>query len=274
MEGEHTAAPGTHRLTLEARAVDREPLIARLWAAGALGIWEQPARIDAWFDDPRPQLPSELTEHGSWSFEADRDWQAEWKATIAPVRAGHTVIVPTWLAADHEPEPGEITIVLDPGRAFGSGHHATTTLCLELLGEHDLTDRSVADVGCGSGVLAIAAAMRGARAVGVDIDPSAVEVTRENAARNGVEVDVWEGSAKHLRGPADVVVANLITDVVVSLAGDLVAASRSTLIVSGIASERTQLAVDALTTAGATVSEVRERDGWVALLAAVPTHGR
>jgi ribosomal protein L11 methyltransferase len=253
--------PVHHRYELPATPDEVEPLSARLWAAGALGCWQRPGTLTAWFRDPDAPVPV----GGRWSLEPDRDWQAEWKATIGPVRAGDVVVVPSWLADDHEPHEGELTLVLDPGRAFGSGHHATTTLCLELLDELDLAGTAVADVGCGSGILALAAAARGARVVAVDLDPDAVEVTVENAHHNGVEVDARVGSVEALPDPADVVVANLVTDVIAALARPLVAATRTTLIASGISVERRDRALTALQEAGLAIEVVRERDGWLAV---------
>ena len=246
---------------MEVAAGSAEVVAARLWAAGAIGVWERNGSLVAWFRRETRDVPP----GGSWSLEVDRDWQAEWKATIAPVRAGAIVVVPTWLAATHAPEEGDLTLVLDPGRAFGSGHHATTTMCLELLDEQELAGLRVADVGCGSGILGIAAARRGASVVGVDIDPEAVATTQENASRNGVTVDARVGSVDALPSPAEVVVANLVTDVVVTLAEELAAACRRTLIVSGIAAERRSRAAEALAAVGVTIIEARERDGWVAL---------
>jgi ribosomal protein L11 methyltransferase len=251
----------------------REVVTAELWAAGATGVWEQPTHLIAWFPD---REVDGLPPGGAFTDEPDRDWQAEWKATIRPVRAGRFAIVPTWLADAHEPEADEVTLVLDPGRAFGSGHHATTTLCLELLDElaldgrdtGDLSGLRVADVGCGSGVLAIAAARGGATVVGTDLDPDAVAVTAENAGRNGVAVRAEVGStaeaARALGGPADVVLANLVTDTVAELADELVGLLRpgGTLIASGIATDREDVASVPLGRAGLTVDERRHRDGW------------
>lgn len=277
-----------HRVEVEAAAERVELVAAALWVRGAQGVWERPDGLVAWFDAPDggafalpaspaggPLLPPELeSDRLRWSVEPDRDWQEEWKATISPVTAGRIVVVPTWLATDHLAEPHELTLVLDPGRAFGSGHHATTTLCLELLDDLDLAGslagRTVVDVGCGTGVLAIAAAAMGARATAVDVDPTAIEVTRHNASGNHVEVMAFAGSVGDLTAPAEVVVANLVTDVIVALAAPLVAACTSTLIVSGIASERQRLALDALHTAGARTEEVRERDGWIAARLSIP----
>ncbi len=273
------AGGSAHRLEVEVRADRADEVAAALWARGATGVWEQPGALVAWFAPAAstpsaatlgevPGVPELATPKQRWRLEPERDWQAEWKRTIHPVQAGRVVVVPSWLADAHEPATGELTLVLDPGRAFGSGHHATTTLCLELLDALEvgggLAGRTVADIGCGTGVLAIAAARWGAHVTAVDVDPDAVEVTRENAARNGVPLTTGVGSAPAIEGPVDVVVANLVTDVVIDLARALVAATGTTLIVSGIARERRDRALDALQAHGARTVEVRERDGWIA----------
>lgn len=259
-----------HRYELDVAPEDREVAAALLLAAGARGVLERPTGVTAWFDGDDVQLPAQVG-GGRLTPEPDRDWQAEWKATIRPVHAGRFAVVPTWLVDEHRPREGETTLVLDPGRAFGSGHHATTTLCLETLDELDLTGRTVADVGCGSGILAIAAAAHGARAAGSDLDADAIPVAAANAARNGVDVALGEGSTETvvrlLGAPADVVVANLVTDTVLALTDQLLAATApgGMLVVSGIARARGQLVVDRLEEAGLRQVSRRDRDGWVAL---------
>ncbi|MFU8840303.1 MAG: 50S ribosomal protein L11 methyltransferase [Nitriliruptoraceae bacterium] len=271
-----------HRVEVPVAPDDREPAVGLLWALGAEGVWERPDRLVAWVRDPRattdPRLAAVAAGAITTRLEEDRDWQAAWKATIAPVRAGRTVVVPTWLAAAHEPGVDELTLVLDPGQAFGTGHHATTALCLELLDELDragsLADRRVADIGCGSGVLAIAAAARGAEVVAIDLDPAAVTVTRANARANGVPVSVEVGAVEDLALTAEVVVANLISDAVRSNATALVAAATDRLVVSGITEERAEDVLAALEVEGARVVEVRRRDGWIAaVLATTPAGG-
>jgi ribosomal protein L11 methyltransferase len=137
--------------------------------------------------------------------EVAADWDERWREFHRPVRVGRLWIGPPWETAPH----GVEAIVVDPGRAFGTGGHATTRLCLQLL---DAVERgSLLDVGCGSGVLAIAAARLGfAPVLAVDHDPSALEATRRNAAANGVELDVRQVDALSEPLPAvDTAVANI-----------------------------------------------------------------
>ena len=137
--------------------------------------------------------------------EVAADWDERWREFHRPVRVGRLWIGPPWETAPH----GVEAIVVDPGRAFGTGGHATTRLCLQLL---DAVERgSLLDVGCGSGVLAIAAARLGfAPVLAVDHDPSALEATRRNAAANGVELDVRQVDALSEPLPAvDTTVTNI-----------------------------------------------------------------
>ena len=158
----------------------------------------------------------------------DQDWSQVWKEHYRPILIGERlVIVPAWLES---PAPQRISICIDPGMAFGTGTHPTTQLCLELL-ESCMTqvtpqETDVIDVGCGSGILSIAAIKLGARrAVAVDIDPQAVSVTQENAALNGVApwLETGIGSLTELRGgafsirQAQVVLANILALVIIQL---------------------------------------------------------
>lgn len=156
---------------------------------------------------------------------ADRDWVSASQAQFAPIPVGDRLLItPSWhldavgaaadaqASADVPAAPGRITIVLDPGLAFGTGSHPTTHLCLQWLGEHLQPGESVIDYGCGSGILAIAAAKLGAgRVVGVDIDPQAVASAASNASINGVDIHV-QPTTDTAPEPADVVVANILSN--------------------------------------------------------------
>jgi len=140
----------------------------------------------------------------------DADWVRRTQAQFAPIEISPRLwIVPTW---HQPPKPDAINIELDPGVAFGTGSHPTTKLSLRWLDTHVCAGDSVLDYGCGSGILAIAAARLGAgRIVGVDIDPAAVEAARENARRNGVSGDFFDAGTT-LVLQADLVVANILSN--------------------------------------------------------------
>lgn len=252
----------TRRYTLPTSPHEREVAAARLWAAGAHGVWEQADAVVGWFATTSDAVP----DGGTWQDEPDVDWQAAWKQTVGPVLAGPVAIVPTWLADDFTaPEEVDTVVVLDPGQAFGSGHHATTTLCTEYLAELDLDGRTVFDVGTGTGVLAIVAALRGATDVlAVDIDAEAVTVTEQNIARAGVAVEARRGSVDTTERTFDVVVANLVTDVITELAPQLAARVRpgGRLVASGIDADRAAAPRERLRHAGLALDESRVRDGW------------
>jgi ribosomal protein L11 methyltransferase len=172
-------------------------------------------------------------------------WEDGWRAFHHAVRVGSCWVGPPW----EEPPAGAIAVVIDPGRAFGTGAHATTRLCLELLQEAEPT--SLLDVGCGSGVLSVAAAKLGfAPVTAVDLDEVALETTRENAAANGVVVDV----AADLR-PAALAVMNIAHDVVEKMLLEL---PGERAITSGYL-ERDEPRVE-----GWHRLERRVRDGWAA----------
>ncbi len=204
---------------------------------------------------------------------AEEDWSECWRAYYRPARVSpRLTVVPAW--ESYQPRDGEVVVRLDPGMAFGNGAHATTLMCLRLLEEHLSPGQLVYDVGTGSGVLAIAAALLGAgRVVAVDIDPVAVRVARDNVAINGLgdRVEVVAGS---LLGPvsekAGLIVANIIAGVIVDMAP---AAARLLLpgggfIASGIIAGRADEVEEALNRAGFNILKRVEEDGWVAFYAA------
>ncbi len=178
-------------------------------------------------------------------------WEDAWRAFHRPVRAGPLWIGPPW----ERPDPGALAVVIDPGQAFGTGAHATTRLCLELLAEQGRG--SLLDLGCGSGVLAIAAVRLGfGPVVALDDDPAAVEAARANARANGVDVQIR--LADCLREPLPdtaVAVANIGATAVSPLASRVPAPR---LIASGY------LAADRIETPGRRSVERRELDEWAA----------
>jgi ribosomal protein L11 methyltransferase len=184
------------------------------------------------------------------------DWETRWRAFHRPVRSGGIWIGPPW-----EQRPvGLPTVVIEPGRAFGTGAHPTTRLCLELLAARERRG-SLLDVGCGSGVIAIAAARLGYGPVtAVDADPVAVDVTRANAVLNRVGLDVCVLDATSAALPrADVVVANVSAAVVAAvLAGVLARESALDVVTSGY------LAGERLSAPGWAQLEHRTEDGWAA----------
>lgn len=205
---------------------------AKLSDAGMVGAAEVDGRATVYFTE-RVEDPAVA---GRWEHLATRDWHEHWRAGLTPVRAARWIVTPSWLATGAAGE-----LVIDPGQAFGTGHHETTTACLEALDAVSLEGRTVLDVGTGSGVLAIAAALAGATVTAVDIDPLAVEAATANATRNGAQVTVAHGSVDMAAGCTfDVLVANLDSATLATLAPALsdVLASDGTVIASGVSNER------------------------------------
>ncbi|MCA6926436.1 50S ribosomal protein L11 methyltransferase [Pectobacterium versatile] len=141
----------------------------------------------------------------------DKDWEREWMDNFHPMQFGKRLwICPSWREI---PDPTAVNVMLDPGLAFGTGTHPTTALCLQWLDGLDLEGKTIIDFGCGSGILAIAALKLGAaRAIGIDIDPQAIQASRDNAQRNGVSerLELYLPKDQPADLSADVVVANIL----------------------------------------------------------------
>lgn len=204
----------------------------------------------------------------------EQDWADAWKEHFHVEHLGRRLVIrPSW--RPFTPQPGDVVIDLDPGMAFGTGQHPTTRTCLELLEEHVRPGDVVLDVGTGSGILAVAAVKLGAaRCLALDVDPQAVRVARDNAARNGVaeRVQVVEGTLTAddaLRHAFDLAVANITAAAVAALAPALAAALRpgGTLIGSGIVADRLDAVRAALAAAELSVTEVRAVGDWRTLVA-------
>lgn len=209
----------------------------------------------------------------------ESDWAEAWKSHFPVLRVGRRVVIrPTWRRARRRPD--DVVLSLDPGMAFGTGLHPTTRLCLEGVerwaDEGRLDGAHVLDVGCGSGILAIAAARFGAReVVGVDTDPIAVEATQANARRNAVarRVRARRGSVPTREAARfDLVLANLIASLLVDLAGDLRDELRpgGRLLASGIFVDREEDVVRAFESAGLALAGRWPEGDWIALEAFRP----
>ena len=267
------------------------------------GIWEiidpkliesmpEDVLVHAWFESDEHfenltarlygdlhRLGSAHPEYGSLSVDSkivpDENWEENWKLLYHPLRAGkHFVIKPSW--EDFSPASGDRIIELDPGMAFGSGYHDTTVLCLALLEKYLRPGDRVIDVGTGSGILAIGAALAGAQDVlAIDIDPDAVRVARQNIENNRLsdQIQVREGNLlTDTAGDCDICVANIIADIILSFAGPLVPhiRPRGLFICSGIILERADEVQTALEQAGYEIIEKSCTDEWAAFCARRP----
>jgi ribosomal protein L11 methyltransferase len=258
-------------------------------APGATPLWAQ-VRVTGLFDGAggadalRATLGDALDAGGALRIEPleEKVWERAWLEHFRPMRFGRRLwVIPGGQTA--ELAEGDVAVVLDPGLAFGTGTHATTALCLEWLDSLDLAGRRLIDVGCGSGILAVAALKLGAaQAVAIDHDPQALLATRENAARNGVADRLTViGADAPPPEPADVVVANILAGTLIDLAPRILAMVRpgGRLALSGILADQAEAVATAYEvpggidlTSGRNValgairfSPAALRDGWALL---------
>lgn len=210
----------------------------------------------------------------------EEDWETSWKAHYRPLPIGEKLlIVPQWMTVDDL--QGRLPVILDLGLTFGTGEHASTRMCLCALEELIAGGERVADLGSGSGILSIAALRLGAQsAVGIDVDPAAEHIARENAARNGFGADRFAACTGNVitdrarmqelaAGRYDVVCANIVAGVLVQLMPVVpnFLKQNGVFLCSGILDEREQEVRDAINKAGLTVFASRHEDGWSCLLA-------
>ena len=201
----------------------------------------------------------------------EEDWINNWKQYFKPIPVGQKLLIrPTW--EEVKDSGGRTVLDLDPGLAFGTGTHETTRLCMELLEQYVRPGMNVLDVGCGSGILSVAALLLGAdKAVGVDIDELAVKTAVENAEINHVEdrfTGICGNLTDHVTGTYDIVVANIVADVIIMLTKDVEQFMKpdTVYLMSGIIDTREQ---DVLTAVEQhfTIIDRKEEKGWVALSA-------
>lgn len=209
----------------------------------------------------------------------DNDWAYSWQKYYKPLEVGRRLyVVPEWMRDEPVPE-GRSPLYLNPGLTFGTGSHASTQLCLEGVEEHTLTGRPVLDLGCGSGILSIAALRLGAEhAFACDIDEKCVEVAYENAALNGIDRSRYtvrwgdvlsdQQLKAEIGGGYDMVVANIVADVIIGLSGQVrpFLKKDGLFLCSGIIDDRAEEVARHLREAGWDILRTRQSEGWFSYL--------
>ena len=204
-----------------------------------IALFDESQDIQLVINELKAQFPS-LDSPDVESLE-DKEWERAWMKDFHPMKFGDKLwICPSWTDA---PVPDAVNIMLDPGLAFGTGTHPTTRLCLEWLDSLELTDKTVVDFGCGSGILSIAALKLGAeQVIGIDIDPQAIEASLENAKRNNVDSRLKLFLPENQpETEADVVVANILASPLIELRSTITSYCKvgGALVMSGILNEQT-----------------------------------
>lgn len=271
-----------------------DPLNEILDGLGALSVTWENAGEDAYFEAAYPREPDWRRVYVTGLFDAsvdpgplvadvndrlgeqlipevktleNRDWERAWMASFKPRRYGSDLwVCPSWAAP---PDPDATNIMIDPGLAFGTGDHPTTGMCLAWIADEQWPGRIVLDYGCGSGILAIACLLRGAEhAWGVDVDPRALSASTLNAARNGVDARYEALAPGEMPADlkADVVIANILSNVLIDLADVLARATRQggRLLLTGILEAHADRVKEAFHPAFDL--ETLARDGWCLLI--------
>jgi ribosomal protein L11 methyltransferase len=201
----------------------------------------------------------------------EEDWANTWKQYYKPSKVGEKIVVkPIW--EEYAPKDGELVVDLDPGMAFGTGTHETTRMCIQALERYVKEDSTVFDVGCGSGILAIAAAKLGSKlAIGVDLDPVAVESSIENVKYNNLNnIEILHGNlVEVIDSKADIVVANILAEIICILADDVkrVIKEGGIFITSGIIHDRVDMVCEKLEATGFEVVEKNKDGEWNCIVA-------
>lgn len=219
---------------------------------------------------PEFDLPA-LLDSLTLTYAEDEDWANAWKQYFKPMRVGRSLIIkPSW--ESYDPQPGEHILELDPGMAFGTGGHPTTRLCLEALEERVRPGMRVADIGTGSGILAIATARLGANPVlATDIDLLPRRIARENVTRNDLDAVIQILEMADFNSQAndcDLIVANIVANTIIQIADNVAGRVKpdGVFIACGIVEDHHDLVSDALQAAGFELVETKREDIWVCLI--------
>lgn len=276
---------GYYEFTIRAKDDAKDAIIHCLSEMDCLGFHERQSELIAYFTDNRDvnvirehlaSLIPRLMEAGlddnvifDYSYLSEKDWNEPWKKRFIPLEIGQRLrIIPPWEGeiADH------INIIIDPGMAFGTGHHETTKDCLILIERYSslINKESFLDIGTGTGILAIAASRFGfKRVLGIDIDPLAVNAAKRNVSLNNLEnVEIKEGTTSELEGSFDMIVANLMSDVLIALSGEIsrLLNREGTAILSGMLDGQDGEVIKVMEGYGFNVLESVKSNRWVSIV--------
>jgi len=276
---------GYYEFTITAPDESKEALLSKMSEMGCLGVSETRRRIRAYFKDTHDtiRLRDELESfrkvlkqaglNAGFSFAylhlSERDWNEPWKKRFVPMDVGEQFsILPPWEKSDHS----RIPLIIDPGMAFGTGHHETTRACLHLIEKFSVIspkDRFL-DVGTGTGILAIAASRLGFQAVvGVDIDPLATDAAKRNIALNSLRnIEIQEGTIAGVQGTFSMMAANLMSEVLINIAPEITSRLHHTglAILSGMLKGQEEDVLHAMNRSGLSTTEVQADGRWVSLV--------
>jgi len=264
------AAVSTALVGLGAVGVEEQPppgFVPRYRQPWDRGVVQRPPRqvlLRAWFAE-RPAeeavdraLAGRAIGDPEWSEELEQDWAETWKEHFEPVHISERLVV----AAPWHGIEG--ALLIEPGNAFGTGEHVTTRACLQAVDRHVRPGGRLLDVGCGSGILALAGARLGMDAWGIDTDPDAIAAARRAAAQNALEVRFDTTPLSEVTGSFDLVVANLYAEVLAALAPDLLRVAAGPIACAGILSDRAWMVREAL--AARPLLEEQADDDWTSLV--------
>ncbi len=263
-------------LHVRVSANDAELVSDQLWVLGASGIEERDdttlakaedgVLLIASFpdEDAAHRALAQLEHPATIEFVVGDEWKDAWREYFHVQHIGSRLVLrPSWREA--EAGPGQVVLTIDPGSAFGSGIHETTRLVLKEVEARVAGGESILDVGCGSGILSIAALLLGASSARAnDVDPLAISATEENAETNGVSVVVSLDPVESIAGTYDLVLANIQAPILIGMADTLMARTRETLVLSGVLAGQVDNVVAAF--AAFTLESVAEEGEWRAIV--------